>query len=359
MADKSAQEKTEQATPRKLKQARDRGQVARSMELNSVAVISLGFVTIYLMGPLLYENISALMRHSLTEATRMTINPGMIRGLFANTIVSYAKIAGPILLSLAVLAYLINIAQVGVLFSTKTLEPKLDKFNLVKGLARLVSKRSLAELVRDVIKTILIAIVAYQTISGWVPGFMELSDQTVGVYVKTLGKLSLLLAIKLSAVLFIVALFDIAFQRYDHASKLKMSKQEVKEEMKDTDGNPLIKSRVRQVQREMARQRMMSEIPKADVVVTNPTHIAVALKYDPETMAAPAVLAKGQRLIAEHIKRVARENNIPIVENKPLARSLFKLVDVGGVVPATLFRAVAEILAHIYRLKNGPEVSRG
>ncbi|MCP4568312.1 MAG: flagellar biosynthesis protein FlhB [FCB group bacterium] len=359
MANKSAQEKTERATPRKLKQARDRGQVARSMELNSVAVISLGFVTIYLMGPLLYENISSLMRHSLTEATRMTFNPVMIRGLFANTIISYAKIAGPILLALAVLAYLINIAQVGVLFSAKTLEPKLDKFNLVKGLGRLVSKRSLAELVRDVIKTILIAIVAYKTISGWVPGFMELADQTVGVYVKTLGKLALLLAIKLSAVLFIIALFDIAFQRYDHASKLKMSKQEVKEEMKDTDGNPLIKSRLRQVQREMARQRMMSEIPKADVVVTNPTHIAVALKYDSETMAAPTVLAKGQRLIAEQIKRVARENRIPIVENKPLARSLFKLVDVGGVVPATLFRAVAEVLAHIYRLKNGSGVSRG
>lgn len=359
MADNPAQEKTEKATPRKLKQARDRGQVARSTELNSVAIVILGFSTIYLMGPMLYDSITSLMRYALTEAPSVVITPLTVHTLFTQSIASYARIIGPILLAVAVFAYLINVAQVGILFSAKSLEPKLDKFNIVKGFTRLFSKRSLAELVRDVLKTILIAIVAYQAISGWVPEFMKMADATTGEYIRTLGKLALLLAIKISIALFIIALFDIAFQRYDHASKLKMSKQEVKEEMKDTDGNPVIKSRIRQVQREMARQRMMSEIPDADVVVTNPTHIAVALKYNVDTMDAPLVVAKGQRLIAQQIKSIAREHGVPVVENKPLARSLFTLVDVGGLVPSTLYKAVAEVLAHIYRLKNGPGVSRG
>jgi flagellar biosynthetic protein FlhB len=188
---------------------------------------------------------------------------------------------------------------------------------------------------------------------------MMLGDSTPGQYASTLGKLALILAIKISVVLLIVALFDFAFQRFDYASNLKMSKQEVREEMKDTEGNPVLKGRIKQVQREVARRRMMSEIPKADVVVTNPTHIAVALKYDSKEMPAPMVLAKGQRLIAEKIKEVAREHNVPIVENKPLARSLFKLVDVGAYIPDTLYRAVAEILAHIYRIRENGGMSRG
>jgi len=186
-----------------------------------------------------------------------------------------------------------------------------------------------------------------------------LGDGTAGQFASTLGKLSLILAIKISAVLLIVALFDFAFQRFDYATNLKMTKQEVREEMKDTEGNPVLKSRIRQVQREMARRRMMSEIPTADVVVTNPTHIAVALKYDSDEMPAPMVVAKGQRLLAEKIKEIAREHNIPIIENKPLARSLFKLVDVGAYIPNDLYRAVAEILAYIYRLKEAGGVSRG
>jgi flagellar biosynthetic protein FlhB len=181
---------------------------------------------------------------------------------------------------------------------------------------------------------------------------MTLGDGTVGQYASTVGKLALILAIKISVVLLFVALFDFAFQRYDYATNLKMSKQEVKEELKETEGNPQLKGRVRQVQREMARQRMMSEIPKADVIVTNPVHLAVALKYEPKDMPAPLVVAKGQRLIAEKIKEIARDHGVPVVENKPLAQSLFKLVDVGQFVPSTLYRAVAEVLAYIYRMKE-------
>jgi len=353
------QERTEQATPRKVQKAREEGQVARSMELNSVVIITLGFAAIYVLGPALFANLSSLMRRSFSEAPHMTLTPGTAHHLIVDQMLGFSLVIGPFLLILAAVAYAINVAQVGVLFSTKSLEPKMDKFNLAKGFKRLLSKRSLIEMVRDILKTILISIVAYYTIAGWIPEFMRLSDGSIGEFARTLGHLSLLLALKISAVLFIVALFDFAFQRYDLAHNLKMTKQEVREELKDTEGNPLIKSRVRQVQREIARQRMMAEIPKADVVVTNPTAIAVALKYDTQTMPAPMVVAKGQRLMADRIREIARTHHVPIVENKPLARSLFKLVDIGNYIPATLYKVTAEVLAHIYRLRDGRGVSRG
>jgi flagellar biosynthetic protein FlhB len=188
---------------------------------------------------------------------------------------------------------------------------------------------------------------------------MMLGDAGIGDYAAMLGKLSLILAIKISVVFLIVAVFDLAFQRYDYAKNLKMTKQEVREELKETEGNPQLKGHIRQVQREMARQRMMTEIPKADVVVTNPTHLAVALKYDPREMAAPMVVAKGQRLIAQKIKEIAREHDVPVVENRPLAQSLFKLVDVGEYIPNTLYRAVAEVLAYVYRQQETGGVGRG
>jgi flagellar biosynthetic protein FlhB len=355
----TAQERTEKATPRKIRRARREGQVARSTELNSVIVISFGFLTIYLLGPILFNTIAALMRDSFVQAPTILLNPTSLPGLFTHRIFTYAAIVGPMLLSLAVFAYAVNVSQTGFMFSVKSLEPKVEKFDIIKGLKRLVSKRSLVEMIRDVIKIILISIVAYYTVSGWLPRLMMLGDAGIGDYAATLGKLSLILALKISVVFLIVAVFDLAFQRYDYAKNLKMTKQEVREELKETEGNPQLKGRIRQVQREMARQRMMTEIPKADVVVTNPVHLAVALRYDPREMPAPMVVAKGQRLIAEKIKEIARENNVPVVENRPLARSLFKLVDVGNFIPNTLYRAVAEVLAYVYRLQETGGVGRG
>lgn len=355
----TAQERTEKATPRKIRRARREGQVARSTEMNSVIVISFGFLTIYLLGPILFNNIVSLMRESFVQAPMVTLTPASLPSLFSRRIFTYAAIIGPLILSLAVFAYAINVSQTGFMFSIKSLEPKFERFDIVKGFKRLISKRSMVEMLRDVIKIILITIVAYYTISGWLPKLMMLGDAGIGDYAAMLGKLSLILAIKISVVFLIVAVFDLAFQRYDYAKNLKMTKQEVREELKDTEGNPQLKGRVRQVQREMARQRMMTEIPKADVVVTNPTHLAVALKYDPREMAAPMVVAKGQRLIAQKIKEIARENGVPVVENKPLAQSLFKLVDVGNYIPNTLYRAVAEVLAYVYRQQETGGVSRG
>jgi flagellar biosynthesis protein FlhB len=348
----TGQEKTEQATPRKLEKAREEGQVARSMELNSVVIVTLGLAAVYVLGPALSNHLMGRMRYAFSEAPKIAINAGNLHRFVTDQMGQFAILVGPILLVLAVLAYLINVAQVGMVFSVKPLEPKPDKISIAKGFKRVMSKRSLVELIRDLIKTGLITIVAYQTISGWLPGMLTASDTSIGAIGATLGRLSLLLTLKISIVLFFIAALDFAFQRFDMASNLRMTRQEVREELKETEGNPLTKARVRQIQREMARKRMMSEIPQADVVVTNPTHIAVALKYDSAAMPAPMVLAKGQRLIAEKIKEIAVAHKIPIVENKPLARSLFKLVDVGAYIPATLYRTTAEVLAHIYRLKE-------
>jgi len=358
MADNPVQERTEQATPRKLEKAREEGQVACSMELNSVIIVAAGFLSIYVLGPMLFTNMSNLFRQSLSEAPHVVLLPATFPRLFTDRLLDFAVIAGPILLVVAVLALGINVAQVGFLVSFKSLEPKFDRLDPVKGLTRLLSKRSLVQLLRDIVKTIIIALIAYQTISSWMGDITVSGDKTPAMYAQMFGRLALLLAIKISAALLILALFDFAYQRWDFANRQKMTRQEVREEMKDTEGNPVLKGRIRQVQREMARRRMMSEIPKADVVVTNPTHIAVALQYDSETMPAPMVVAKGQRLIAEKIKAVAKEHDIPIVEDKSLARSLFKLVDVGAFIPLELYRAVAEILAYIYRLKEGG-VTRG
>lgn len=224
---------------------------------------------------------------------------------------------------------------------------------------RLVSKRSMVGMIRDVIKIVLISIVAYYTVSGWLPKLMMLGGAGMGDYAAMLGKVSSILALKLSVAFLLVAVLDFAIHRYDYAKNLKMAKQEVREELIETERNPDLKGRIRQVQREMARQRMMTEIPKADVVVTNPIHLAVALRYDPREMPAPKVVAKGQRLIAEKIKEIARDNDVPVVENRPLAQSLFKTVDVGNFIPNTLYRAVAEVLAYVYRLQETEGVSRG
>lgn len=359
MADKPAQEKTEKATSRKLKKAREEGQVARSMDLNSVVIVCFGFVTIYFLGPVIFENIGGMLRDTFMNAPSMTITPERFHMLFTDRMWTYAQIAAPIILIVAVFALGINVSQTGFMLSFKAIQPKFDKLDVIKGLGRLFSKRSFVTLVRDLVKTVIIAIVAYQTISGWMPDLITIGMKSTGQYISILGELALILAIKICVVLFILALFDFGYQKWEFANDQKMTKQEVREEMKDTEGNPQLKGHIKQVQREMAQRRMMSEVPQADVVVTNPTHIAVALKYDADVMAAPMVIAKGQRLIAEKIKQIAKENGVPVVENKPLARSLFKLVDVGQYIPGDLYRAVAEVLAYIYQTKQPGGMSYG
>jgi flagellar biosynthetic protein FlhB len=352
MAEENVQDRTEKATPRRRRKSRQEGKVARSVELNSAVILCLGLTVIYMMGPLLAGQMRQFMSYIFTEAPNMRLDVDSAVALFSNNILTFFTILGPILIILSIIAYGVNVMQVGFLVTTKPLEPKLDKLNIANGIKRLFSVRSVVEMIRDVIKITLIATVAYLSIKSNLPAFFSLSDNSVEFFAGTMGTMALKTALQIGVVILFLALLDYAFQKYEFEKKIRMSKQEIKEEMKETEGSPETRARVRQVQREMVRRRMMQEIPEADVVVTNPTHIAVALKYDQKKMEAPTVVAKGERLIAEKIKEIAREAGVPIVENRPLARALFSLCEIGSIVPAKLYKAVAEVLAYVYRLKD-------
>ncbi len=352
MADEQFQERTEKATPRRKQKAREEGKVCRSQELNSAVMLCLGASTLYVLGPMLADQLKELMTFVFSQAPLMNTTNESIMAFFSQRVINFFILLAPIFAILLIVAYGINLLQVGFLFTTKTLEPKLDKLDITKGIKKLLSVRSLVELTRDIIKISLIAYVGYKSITAELDTFYNLSDNSVAVFAGAMGKMALTTVLELGAVILILALFDYAFQKYDFEKNIKMSKQDIRDEMKDTEGSPQVKSRIRQIQREMSRKRMMEEIPKADVVVTNPTRIAVALKYDTDVMDAPMVVAKGERIIAAKIKEIAKAAGVPIVENRPLARALFRMCDIGSYVPAKLYRAVAEVLAYIYRQKG-------
>ncbi|MFH2036181.1 MAG: flagellar biosynthesis protein FlhB [Candidatus Zixiibacteriota bacterium] len=352
MAEESLQDRTEKATPRRREKAREEGRVARSNELNSAVILMLGLTTIYLLGPLLGDQIKQFMVYIFSEAPNIQCDMDSIIKFMTSNIINFFLLLGPILAVLAIIAYGINVLQVGFMVTGKPMEPKFDKLNPINGLKKLISVKSLVELTRDVLKLILIGVVAYLSISSNLNEFYKLSDSTVGMFAGTMSAMALKTALQIGVVILILAFLDYAFQKYDFEKQIKMSKQDIREESKETEGSPETRSRIRQAQREMVRRRMMQEIPKADVVITNPTHIAIAIKYDQNNMDAPTVVAKGERLIAEKIKEVARAAGVPIVENKPLARALFSLCDIGSTIPGKLYKAVAEVLAYVYRLKG-------
>ena len=352
MPDESFQEKTEQPTPRRKEKAREKGQVAKSADLTAAGVILLGFTALFMVGPHMVSQTQELLRHTMINAPTLAIEDPTFRTVFTDGVRQFFTILAPLLIAMVVIAFAINVLQIGFRISPKAMEPKWDKLNVTNGLKRLFSMRSAVQLLRDPLKLFVVGLVGYLAIASEFESFFGLPDLSMIQLGENLGRMALKVALKVGAGILAIGLLDFMYQRFELMKKLRMSRQEIKDEYKETDGSPEIKQRTRQIQRQMARQRMMSEVPTADVVITNPTHIAVALKYDPSEMDAPTVVAKGERLIAEKIKEIAREHGVPVIEDKPLARSLFKLCDVGQAVPAKLYRAVAEILAHIYRLKG-------
>ena len=351
MAEQGFQERTEKATSRRRQKAREEGKVTKSMELNAAAMLCLGFLSLYLMGPHLARHTMQIMSYAMAHAPQIaSADPTYIK-VFGDYMLKFFMILAPVFVVMVVIAFGINVVQVGFKITPKAIELKLDKLNPTSGLKRLVSLRSLVQLVRDTLKLFIVGFVAYKSIAGEFDSFFLLPDMSVVQFATILGKLTMMLALKIGAVIFVIAILDYMYQRYEYEKSIKMSKQDLKDEYKDTDGSPQLKARVRQVQREMARTRMMGAVPTADVVVTNPTHIAVALKYDPSEMDAPFVVAMGERLVAQRIKELAIEHGIPVVEDKPLARALFKMCDIGQVVPANLYKAVAELLAFVYKIK--------
>ncbi|MBI4651432.1 EscU/YscU/HrcU family type III secretion system export apparatus switch protein [Candidatus Desantisbacteria bacterium] len=266
--------------------------------------------------------------------------------------IQFLKIILPFMLVLLFSAFLSNYIQIGFLLSPKCIIPKLSRINPLEGFKKIFSKTAIIEFLKAFFKIMIIGYLSFLVIEEVVNVILTLGDVDIKKIIESIGQIILKIGLKLSVYLMILAIADYGYQRWMHEKNMRMTKQEIKDEMRDIEGNPVIKSRIRSNQRQTAMQRMMSEVPKADVIVTNPTHIAVALKYDSKTMSAPCVVAKGVRLIAERIKKVAKEHDVPVIENKPLARSLYKLCEIGKEIPMQLYRAVAEMLAYIYKLKG-------
>ncbi len=353
------QEKTEQATPKKRDDARKKGQVAKSQETASASVLLAGLMIFWFGSSGAMKQISALMRWLFTESGRFNVDGGTIQHLLVGLMYRVSILVLPLFLTLFLVALLVNCLQVGFVPSTEAIVPKLSKINPIKGLQKLISIKALVELAKNIFKIFLVAFVVYLTIKGEHVNFIPLPDQSVEGILIFIAGIAFKIVFRVCLVLIVLAVIDYSYQRWEFEKSLKMTKQEIKDESKQTDGDPHIKARIRRLQHEAAKKRMMANVPHADVVITNPTHLAVALKYDQTSMAVPKVVAKGADLIAENIKAIAKENNIPIMNNKPLARVLYKLVDVDEIIPEHLYRAVAEVLAFIYNMKMKKNKDRG
>ena len=358
MAEESFQEKSEQATPKRREEAREKGQVARSAELSSVAILMVGLLSLWGLGEYMYDRLSGLMIASFTEGPAIHLDPVTVQPQMIRWVSGYIGIVTPLVIILLIAAFAINVAQVGVLFTVQPLQPKADRISPLSGLKRIFSKRGLVELAKGLFKVGVVALVTYLTLESESDGLVALVNMSVNQILQFGSDIVLSLGFRLALLLLLMAILDYAFQRWDYEKNLRMTKQELKEEQKQQEGDPVLRSRVRSLQRDLSRQRMMSDVGESDVVVTNPTHLAVALRYDPVMMVAPVVMAKGQRLVAEKIKELARQAGVPVVENKPLARALFKAVQVGQEIPEELFRATAEVLAFVFQMRRNRGVAR-
>lgn len=346
------EDKTEAPTPRRRQEARQEGQVARSVELNSALVLLTCLVILRMTGPSLVEHLREVALNAFTRfPSRDLTIPGVSAGLVQLLLVVGLAIA-PFVVGVAVVGFASGALQVGLVLSGKALQFKGERLNPITGIARMFSVRSAVELAKAIAKIVVIGYIVFAFIRD---RYSDIASLPGGDYLGIcceIGQLTWELLLRSGFALLVIAGLDYIFQRFQNEKQLKMTKQEVKEDFKRTEGDPLIKSRIRQRQREMAHRRMMTEVPKADVVVTNPTHYAVALRYDADRSTAPLVVAKGQRLVAQRIREIAEEHNIPIVENVQLARALYASVEIGDEIPAELYQAVAEILAYVYRLSR-------
>ncbi len=347
-----SQEKTEEATPRRLEKAREEGQTARSKELATMAVLLAGAGGLLVFGATLGGAFANIMRSSFAIERESLFDTNFM-GLHLLAAAEEATAAvAPLLLILLVAAIVGSIGIGGLLFSGKAITPKFDRLNPLKGLKRMFSLRSLVELVKGVAKVALVMVVAVLILDLRTADLLSIAEEptipAMAHVAWTLGWSFFLL----SCATIVIAALDVPYQIYDHHKKLRMTKQEVKDEFKDTEGKPEVKGRIRQLQREMAQRRMMQDVPEADVVITNPTHYAVALKYDQKTMAAPIVVAKGADEIAFKIMEIAREHRVEVLRTPPLTRAVYHNTEIGGEIPDGLYMAVAQVLAYLFQLRQ-------
>jgi len=365
MAEESDLEKTEPASSKRLEQAREEGDVPRSRELSTCAILFAAGGAFWAMGgnmvSQLQQNLVAGLSFEREAAFDFNLLITQIASHLLSVVITFAPIAGVLVIVALGSPVLIG----GWLFSAKALEPNFGRLNPISGLGNMISVRALVELLKAVVKTILVGIVAWIVISHQKEAIFGLALEDLSNSIPHVGRMLLMCFIYIVGALVAIAAIDAPYQMWQYANKLKMTRQELIQESKEANGNPQIKAKIRQQQREMARRRMMAQVPTADVVVTNPTHFAVALKYNEGGNRAPTVVAKGADEVAAKIRELAKENNVPMLEAPPLARALYKHTDLGDEIPEALYGAVAEVLAYVYQLRtfrsNGgirPEVPR-
>lgn len=347
-------QKTEEPTPRKLEEARKKGQIVLSREINNWVIIFAGAIIVLVFGPWVLSNIARILSTFLSQGHNLLADGVGIRNVIAAVLldIGFYLLVPVIILLLA--AFFAPFAQVGPLFSVETIKPKPSKISPLAGIQRLFSGRALMDFAKGILKLCIITIAVY---FAMLP-FLRSLDRYVGYdatsILLVLHSLTFRIVLVVLSILFVVAVFDYIYQRHEHMKKMRMSKQEIKDEFKQTEGDPHIKAKLRQLRTERARGRMMAAVPEADVIITNPTHYAVALKYDPDKMAAPVMVAKGLDAVAERIKALGREHDITIIENPPLARALHASMDIDDTIPSEHFKAVAEIISFVFRKKRKP-----
>ncbi|MEK7778972.1 MAG: flagellar biosynthesis protein FlhB [Pseudomonadota bacterium] len=355
MAEENDLERTEPATPQRLQKAREEGQVARSQELTTFTLLMVAAGSLILLGSDVMKKLLLIMRAGMQMERELAFQPNLMMTRFAELVFESLLAIAPLLLILTVTAFFAPMFLSGWMVSAKALMPNFGRINPIKGIARIFSARSLVELVKAILKTIVIGGVAALVIWNNKHEIMALLTMPIDAGITETAEYLAISFILTVGAMALVVVIDVPFQMWEHAKQLRMTKDEIRREHKESEGDPFIKARIRGLQREAARRRMMSEIPKADVIVTNPTHYAVALRYKNDSMRAPKVVAKGVHLLADRIREIAQEHRIPILEAPPLARALYYHAELESEIPEKLYTAVAEVLAYVFQLKRYQE----
>ncbi|HZO91196.1 MAG TPA: flagellar biosynthesis protein FlhB [Chthonomonadaceae bacterium] len=348
----AGEDRTETATPRRRSEARKKGQVAKSSDLSSIVVLLGLLIALHSLGGGISLGIKNYVEGSFNHLDDTRISIALVMQHGAVMFLVLIRAVGPLAAIAILLGLIVNMAQTGPIWSTTALQPDFNRLNPLTGAQRFVSSAALVNLAKSLYKIGIIGYIAYVTLRSSYPQLLLMTRLDVPQALGLVGDVAYRMALRITVAMLVLAALDYFYQRYAFEKSLRMTKDEVKQEFKSVEGNPQIKQRIRARQRQMARKRMMSEVPSADVVVTNPTHFAVALKYEAEKMTAPVVVAKGQDRLALKIRELAQQNDVPIMENPPLARALYKQCDLGREIPADLYAAVAEVLAFVYQINQ-------
>jgi len=345
-------DRTEKATPKRRQESRKEGQISKSQDLNMAVTLAVSFWVIVIFMNFISDKLRDITVSTLSNLSPHLVNKENILGYLTKYVWSATNILMPVMLFIMIAGIAINYIQVGPLFTTKTVIPDFSKLSpekILKGFQKFFQLKSFVELIKSIIKASIVAGIGYSVIHKRMEELVGLLGSDIMTAVSVIGSIMFEMCFQICIILFILGLIDKKYQDYEYEKSIKMTKQEIKDERKNQEGDPMIKSKIRGIQMRFAMQRMMSTVPSADVIVTNPTHYAIALRYDTSKAPAPQVVAKGVDFVAFKIREIAENNKIPIVENKPLARTLYKIVPLEGMVPAELYVAVAEVLAYVYK----------